>query len=93
MVIQGRLEITKMFPDSVSTHVNIPLGSNVKPEDSASDDISVFLKSQLDTMGVGPEWVVMALDYLVSRATGIFIWATTVAEFLQVNPQVRFFTL
>ena len=27
-----------------------------------------------------------ALDYLVPRATGIFIWATTVAEFLQVNP-------
>ena len=82
-----------MFPDSVSTHVNIPSGSDVKPEDSASNDISVFLKSRLDTMGVGPEWVVMALDYLVSRATGIFIWATIVAEFLQVNPQVRFFTL
>jgi len=34
-----------------------------------------------------------ALDYLVSHATSIFIWATTVAEFLQVNPQERFFML
>ena len=95
LVITSRPEdaITKMFPDSISTHVNIPSGSEVKPEDSASDDIRAFLKSRLDTMGVGPGWIAMALDYLVPRATGIFIWATTAAEFLQDNPQARFFTL
>jgi len=41
-------------------------------------------------MRVGDEWVKKALDYLVPRATGIFIWATTVAEFLELDPEVRF---
>jgi len=47
LVITSRPEdaITKMFPNSISTHVNIPSCSDVKLEDSASDDISVFLKS------------------------------------------------
>ena len=27
-------------------------------------------------------WITNALDYLVSRTNGIFIWATTAAEFL-----------
>ena len=95
LVITSRPEdaITKMFPDSVSTHVNIPSGSEVKLEDSASDDICAFLKSRLVTMGMEPAWIARALDYLVPRATGIFIWATTAAEFLQVNPQERFFML
>jgi len=85
LVITSRPEdaITKMFPDSVSTHVNIPSGSEVKLEDSASDDICAFLKSQLDTMGMEPAWIARALDYLVPRATGIFIWATTAADFFR----------
>jgi len=62
-----------MFPDSVSTHVNIPSGSEVKPEDSASDDIHAFLKSLFDTIGMELTWTAKALDYLVPRATGIFI--------------------
>ena len=92
LVITSRPEdaITKMFPSSVSTHVNIPSGSEVKPEDSASDDIRAFLKSRFDTIGMELTWTAKALDYLVPRATGIFIWATTAAEFLQVNPQERF---
>ena len=92
LVITSRPEnaITNMFPDSISTHGNIPSGSDVKPQDSASDDICAFLKSRFDTMGVEPAWIAKALDYLVPRATGIFIWATTAAEFLQVNPQERF---
>ena len=85
LVITSRPEdaITKMFPDSVSIHVNIPSGSDVKAEDSASDDIRAFLKSRFDTMGMEPGWIAEALGYLVPRATGIFIWATTAAEFLQ----------
>jgi len=71
-----------MFPDSVSTHVNIPSSSNVKPEDSASDDICTFLKSQFDTMGMEPRWIAETLGYLVPCATGIFIYATIAAEFL-----------
>ena len=82
-----------MFPDSISTHVNIPSGSEVKPEDSASGNICAFLKSQLDIMSMGPAQIVMALDYLVPRATGIFIQATTAAESLQINPQACFFIL
>ena len=62
-----------MFPNYVSTHVNIPSGSNVKPEDSASNNICTFLKSQFDTMGMEPRWIAEALGYLVPCATGIFI--------------------
>ena len=91
LVITSRPEdrITETFPDSISTHVNIPSGNDVKLEDSASDDIRVFLKSRLDNMKVGDEWVKKALGYLVPRATGIFIWATTVADFLELDPEVR----
>ena len=74
-----------------SAHISIfPLGSDVKPEDSVSDDIRAFLKLRFDTMGMEPGWIAEALGYLVPRATGIFIWATTAAEFLQVNTQGRF---
>ena len=95
LVITSRPEnrITQIFPDSISTHVNIPSGSDVKPGDSASNDIRVFLKSQLDAMGVDEAWVVRAIDHLVPRAGGIFIWATTVADFLRLNPKVRFSAL
>ena len=65
--------ITKMFPDSVSTYVNISSGSNVKPEDSVSDDICIFLKSQFDTMGMETRWIAETLGYLVPCATDIFI--------------------
>jgi len=44
--------ITKTFPDSISTYINVPPGGDVKPEDSASDDIRTFLKSRLDSMEV-----------------------------------------
>jgi len=46
--------ITKIFPNSVSTHVNISSGSEVKLENSVSDDIYTFLKSWLDTMEIEP---------------------------------------
>jgi len=62
-----------MFPESVSTHVNIFSGSNIKPEDSASDNICTFLKSQFNTMGMEPRWIAEALGYLVPHATDIFI--------------------
>jgi len=39
-------------------------------------------------MGKGDAWIKGALDHLVSRATGIFIWATIVANFLKVDPRV-----
>lgn len=44
-------------------------------------------------MGVEEIQVVQAIDYLVPCATGIFIWATTIADFLQLNPKVQFFIL
>jgi len=81
-----------MFLESTITHVDIPSGSGVKLEDSASDDIRAFIESRFYTMGVEPTWITKALDYLVPRTDGIFIWATvaTAAEFLQVNLQERF---
>ena len=92
LVVTSRPEsrITQTFPESTITYINIPSGSDVRPEDNASDDIRIFLKSRLDTMEVEPGWATKALDYLVPRALGVFIWATTVAEFLQDSPRVRF---
>ena len=85
--------IAQIFPDSISTHVDIPSGRDVKAGDSASDDIRVFLRSRLDAMGMEEAWVIQAVDYLAPRAAGIFIWATTVANFLRLNPKVRFLML
>ena len=95
LVITSRPEdsITQTFPESISTHVNIPSGNDVKLEDKASDDIRVFLTSKLSGMGMEEAWVTEALDYLVPRAAGMFIWATTVADFLQTLPAKRFLTL
>ena len=92
LVITSRPEIhiTHTFPDSISTHINIPSGSDVRPEDRVSDDIRRFLKSRLNGMEVEAGWSTKVLDYLVPRALGVFIWATMVAEFLQDNPRVRF---
>ena len=44
-------------------------------------------------MDMKPAWITRALDYLVPGAAGIFIWATTVTNFLEDNPEVRFQTL
>jgi len=79
-----------MFPDSISTHVNIPSGSDVRPGDGASDDICAFLELCFKRMGMEDAWIEKALDYLVRRAAGIFIWATTVANFLRMDPRGRF---
>ena len=85
--------ITRTFPESISIHVNIPSGSDVKPGDSASNDIELFLMSRLNAMNMEEAWVDEAHSYLVPRAAGMFIWATTVADFLQINPEQRFHIL
>ena len=82
--------IEQIFPDSISTHVNIPSGSDVKPGDSASNDIWVFLMSRLSVMDMDEAWVNEACDYLAFRAAGVFIWATTAVQFLEISPQERF---
>jgi len=41
-------------------------------------------------MGMICTLIAEALNYLVPRSTGIFIWATTVANFLEPNPDRRF---
>ena len=92
LVITSRQEdrINKIFPESICIRVNIPSGSDVKPGDSASDDIRIFLKSRLEGMGMEGALIDKALDYLVLRAAGVFIWATTVANFLERDPEGRF---
>jgi len=91
LVITSRPEdhMSRIFPKSISIHIDIPSGSNVKPGDHTSHDIHIFLKSRLESMGEGDAWVKRALDRLVPRAAGIFIWATTVADFLEVDPRIR----
>ena len=92
LVITSRPEdrIAQTFPESISIHVNIPSGMDIKPGDSASNDIRVFLMSYLSEMGMDEAWVSEARDHLVPCAAGMFIWATTVAEFLKKNPKQRF---
>jgi len=71
--------IIRTFSISISIHVNILSGTNVKSEDSISSDIHVFLMLQLNKIADKVEmkykhiWIVKALDYLVSHTTGIFI--------------------
>ena len=89
LVITSRPEDRITFSNSVSIH-EIPSGRGVEPEDSASNDIRVFLKSRLDDMKMKPAWIAKALDFLVPGAAGIFIWATTVANFLERDPEGRF---
>jgi len=91
LVITSRYDefIQRIFPESTSIHIDIPSGSNVKPRDHTFHDIHIFLKSRLESMGEGDAWVKRALDRLVPRAAGIFIWATTVADFLEVDPRIR----
>ena len=88
LVITSRPEDRITFPNSISIH-DIPSGHGVKPGDSVSNDIRTFLQSRLDDMKMNPAWIAEALKYLVSGAAGIFIWATTVANFLEDDPQVR----
>ena len=92
LVITSRPEnrITRIFSNTIYIHVDIPSGNNVKPGDSASEDIRTFLRSRLKSMGMEGTLIERALDYLVPRAAGLFIWATTVANFLEENPEVRF---
>jgi len=89
MVITSRPEDGITFPDSISIY-GIPSGSNVKSGDSASEDIRALLKSRLKSMGMKHTLIGKALDYLVPGAAGIFIWATTVANFLERDPEGRF---
>ena len=95
LIITSRPEdrITRTFPDSISTHVNIPSGKDIKPGDSASNDIHVFLRDRFDKEKMEATWVKKALDYLVPSAAGMFIWATTAADFVLVNPEIRFDSL
>jgi len=92
LVITSRPDDRITFPDSISIH-DIPSGHGVKPGDSVSNDIRTFLQSRLNDMKMEPAWIATALDYLVPGAAGIFIWATTVADFLEDDPEVRLHTL
>jgi len=95
LIITSRPEdrIARTFPESISTHIDIPSGNNVEPGDSASNDIRLFLVSRLNDMNMGDAWVNEALGHLVPGAAGMFIWAKTAADFLQENPAPRFHLL
>jgi len=83
LVITSRPEyhITQTFPDSTGFH--ILFGSGIEPGDSTSNDNHAFSTSRLKATGVEPAWIAKALDYLVPRAVGIFIWMIAVADFLE----------
>jgi len=92
LVITSQPEDHITFRDPISIY-DIPSGHGVKPGDSVSSDIHMFLQSRLDNMNMEPGWIAEALDYLVPGAAGIFIWATTVANFLEDDPEARFHIL
>jgi len=58
--------ISRTFPESISIHIAIPSGSDVKSGDSASQDIRTFLESRLNNMAMEPAWIAEA------RAQGTF---------------------
>jgi len=89
LVVTSRPDDRITFPDSISIY-DIPSGQEVKPGDSVSNDIRVFLKSRLDNMEKDSAWVAETVNYLVPGAAGVFIWATTIANFLEGNPRARF---
>jgi len=95
LIITSRPEdhISRIFPESISIHIAIPSGSNIKLGDSASRDIRAFLELRLNDMEMKLALIAKALDYLVPGAAGIFIWATTVANFLEDDPKARFHIL
>jgi len=92
VVITSRPEDRITFPDSIIIY-EIPSGSNVKSGDSAFKDIHTLLKSCLESMGMKCILIEEALDYLIPRSSRIFIWATTIANFLELNPNRRFVML
>ena len=92
LVITSRPEDSITFPNPISVH-DIPSGYVVKPGDSVSNDIRTYFQSRLDDMKMNSAQITEALDYLVPGAAGIFIWATTVANFLEDDPEVRFHIL
>ena len=89
LIITSRPDDRITLPNPISIH-EIPSGRGVTRGDSTSEDIRTFLKSRLEHMGMKDTLIEKALDYLVPRAAGIFIWATTVANFLERNPEGRF---
>jgi len=78
IINQPESHITQTFTGFISTYINVPSGSEVKPGNSASGDIQAFLMSRLSAMGMDEAWVNEAHGYLVPRAAGMFIWARTV---------------
>ena len=95
LVVTSRPEshISQTFPETISFHITVPSGCDVKLEDSASQDIHTFLESRLNHMGMESTWIAKVLDYLVPGAAGVFIWATAVANFLEDDPEEHFHIL
>ena len=89
LVITSRPDDRITFSGSTSIH-DIPSGYGVKPGDSVSNDIRTFPKSCLESVGMNNGLIKKALDYLAPCAAGIFIWATVVANFLELDPEGRF---
>ena len=64
--------------------------TDVRLGDNASNDVQAFLKSCFKGMWVEDALIEKALDYLVPRAAGIFILATIIASFFQIDPRRQF---
>jgi len=82
--------ITQNFLESISTCINILSSHNVKSGDSTLNNIKLFLISHPRNMNMEKKWVNEACRYLVPHTASMFIWAITVADFLQTNPKQCF---
>jgi len=82
LVITSWPENSITLPNPINIH-EIPSWHGVKPEDSVLNDIHIFLKSRLEDMRMRGIFIEKVLNYLVPRAAGIFIWTTTIVNFLK----------
>ncbi|KAF5362027.1 hypothetical protein D9756_002741 [Leucocoprinus leucothites] len=74
----------------ISTHIHISIAT-----DEASSDVRKYLEDRLGDIAdayaeLPVDWLRQTADRLAKRAAGVFIWATTIANFIEAGePQSR----
>ncbi|KAF5344552.1 hypothetical protein D9756_011528 [Leucocoprinus leucothites] len=69
----------------ISTHIHISIDTN-----EASSDIRKYLEGHLGDIAsayseLPVDWVCQTANHLAKRAAGVFIWATTIANFIEAG--------
>ncbi|KAF5362000.1 hypothetical protein D9756_002768 [Leucocoprinus leucothites] len=69
----------------ISTHIHVSIGTN-----EASSDICKYLEGRLGDIAsayseLPVDWARQTANHLAQRAAGVFIWATTIANFIEAG--------